>query len=418
MGEFHMGMKKNDKFNLLATEINNRVIKNINALLEYRKISKAKLTKLLEQDKASYSRPYITMLLQENFSTHISFAYIVLFCDYFGITLENLASENFDASEYKSSESPTHQEYLNIVKTLELSNEKTFESSVNVEQTPTYSLQNNIFFNEHWLSDSHSLVYDPNNLLFTGYLQDYYCYYFPTISSENNTQTLIIRGVLSLQKVGNMCKATLRINTSGAPNTYSDFDKEYVGYAVISVVVRNLQCIMYSEKLGEFCFLSFRHFKLNKDNLYCRIAEVLSSSSGSEARTPIVQRMFISSEKIKEDDLQLISSSLLLNHSSIAISEKALAKLSAKNEVYAQISRLLLADKEKEHFILLDEKSDVLPCSKKILNQKSDRLEYLSSLRSLSYAFRYNKVTELADKNITDLLQSKGYYTQKDRTDK
>lgn len=386
-----------------ADKILNKIIStNLQALIEARGLSQAQFIRELSKSKISITRSYWNKLLNHPETSHISAAFALSCCDFFGISLHNLVSTDFDTEEYIYNDTPAHKEYLNI-KALIAEKEKEHTRSSFVEQT--------LAKNANFLSpfDHSSLVTDPTNALFSGYIQDYYCYYYPTHSSENKNAENILKGILHLEKSDIYCKATLTIDTKTADDFGQTNYKQYDGYAAISPTVNSLTCIMYSDSLCEFCFLMFRYFKLNFGKQDCRIAEVLSSSSADESRRPTVLRMLLSKQEITESDLKLVSPALFLNYSTIAITEDNLKKIGNFSEKYNQIIKDVLQD-TKPQAVYFCKEDNVSAVAQRYLTSKEEIAEFLMHLRSLSYSYRYNKVSPKVDTSVRRILLSKGYF--------
>lgn len=162
--------------------------------------------------------------------------------------------------------------------------------------------------------------------------------------------------------------------------------------------------------MGEYCFLMFRHFKLNFRKQDCRIAEVLSSSSAAEDRRPTVLRMLLSREEINDEDLELISPAFSLNYSTIAVNENDLLKVAEQSSIYKDIVDRLLKEKEPNRTFFYRE-DDVYNLALKYLNNsKEETLEFLMRIRKYDSSNRYNKVSQKADDAVRNILLAKGYY--------
>lgn len=400
--------KKDEKYEKLNRTLNHIICENLKALLEARELSQTRFCQELAQKKTCITRPYLTKLLKNSSPTNISAVFLLSCCDFFGISLQNLASPDFNANEYIFNESTEHQDYLNIVALMKESQKTNKKSQISVSINPEPKSSNSFLF-----PFAHSnLITDPHNTLFSGYIQDYYCYYYPTHSSENKKPENILKGILRLERENAYCKATLKINTNTVDDNGNTNYKEYVGYAAISPTVNSLNCIMYSDSLCEFCFLMFRYFKLNFGKQDCRIAEVLSSSSADENRRPTVLRMLLSKEKIKDIDLKTISPAFLLNYSTIAIKKENLNKIANISEDYKEIIKELTETVQAQPMYLCKEDS-IITIAQHHLKKKEDVFEFLMQLRSLSYSYRYNKVGGKADETVRKILLSKGYYEKK-----
>lgn len=387
-------------YKVLQKDINKKIISNLLSLFNKRELTPTILFNQLNTTDF-FSKQHFNRLFNHPESTPISVATLLLVCDFLGISLENLISDNFDPTEYKANDTELHKKYINIEKHYKT---KTAEFAV--------PHQNDPFAFAFDFEKMDTIEFSPKNRFFKGYLQNYYCYYFPT-SSRENSEGKILYARLELSDAGNYCKTTLKIDTRGIyPKQESDFkfDKEYVGYTVISSSVRNVYCILLGKDLGDFCFIAFRYIYLNHEKLFCRIAEALSSSSGTEARRPTVLRMFISNTHIKEEHMPLVASSLRLNYSKIAITRENLLKLCQHSAEYKTIVDSLLDGLNNDTFLIFDERKDIITTAEKILTERSNVLEFISQLRNLSYSYKYNKVSEYSDDSVKDLLSQKGYY--------
>lgn len=389
-----------NKYEIVSTQINMRIANNLKKLIVERGYSIRSFTNAMEKEKTCVTRQYLGELLNYSNTKKIPVALVLLCCDFFGITIENLVSENFNPKERLESENEFYNEYIKIEKILEKEKKKTLANQME-EQDEYFK-----FNYKAW--DNSLIISDPDHTLFRGYLQDYYCYFFPTNSRENRKSNKIIKGILSLSKNGTYCKATLKVDPSGQDT--EKYTKIYTGYSLISNSVKSIHCIMFGKELGEFCFLMFRHFALNEKNQFCRISEVLSSSSGGEERRPTVLRMFLSKEKIKKEHIHLISSAIRLNYSEIAISEEKLLDLEKKSPTYKNIINDLINLGEKKQLHFFNEQEDLFRIAKLYTESKEDALEFIADIRNLAYSFKYNKVSDKADSNIASLLMHKGYY--------
>lgn len=404
--------EKDDKYKDIVTALNKTICRNLLALLKARGLSERRFCQELAVKKTSITRAYFSKILHSDEPKYISAAFLLSCCDFFGITLQNLTSTNFNAEEYVYNDTKEHEDYLNIEALLK--EEATAAVTENPEKsehaaTPSPSVPHTNFLSPF---TNTNLITDPSHILFTGYIQDYYCYYYPTHSSENKDEENILKGILRLEPEANYCKATLKINTNTVDDNGNINYKNYTGYAAISTTADSLNCIMYSDSLCEFCFLMFRHFKLNFRKQDCRIAEVLSSSSAAEERRPTVLRMLLSKEDLDDKDLKIIAPAFSLNYSTIAISEENLQKVGNISDVYRKIVDGLIAENTPQPMYFCKE-GDVSTLALKHLKNKESVLEFLMNLRANSYSYRYNKVGKKSDEAVRNILLSKGYYKEK-----
>lgn len=98
--------EKNEKYKRINTTLNQIICNNLQELLKARNLSQVKFCKLLSEEKTCVTRPYLSKILKD--PSHISAAFLLSCCDFFGITLENLCSPNFDANEYVSRDTSLH----------------------------------------------------------------------------------------------------------------------------------------------------------------------------------------------------------------------------------------------------------------------------------------------------------------------
>lgn len=253
-------------------------------------------------------------------------------------------------------------------------------------------------------------IEDPTSPILENYIQPYFCYYFSTVSAENHKENIgesILSGTFELKEEGKKTKAILKIDTKTQSEDGKTNYKIYTGNAVVSLPFQSCNCIMQTDK-GEFCFVIFRYSHLGYFKQNCRLAEVLSLSSTPDKRYPVVHRMFLSREELSREDIELIAPQLQLNYSDILIDEKSLFAMAEKSDAYACIIQELLR-KGSTPVYRLRETDDILPLLKKRMNSKERNL-FLNELRAYSIAYRFNKISPIADSNIQKLLESRGHY--------
>lgn len=396
------------KYKEVVDSVNTTVSKNLEKLLEARGLSQRQFCQKMAEEKISVTRSYFNKILRE--PKYISAAFLLSCCDFFGITLQNLVSEDFDASEYISNDTRDHKDYLNIQAILKNCRDK--EKDVSEERQEEEEFENEQAILQWKKFESGNLITDPSNTMFKGYLQNYYCYFYPTDSAQNKDDGKMVKGILQLKAEKNYCKATLKIDTNIVDECGNTNYKLYEGVASISPAVFSVNCIMYSEDICEFCFIMFRFFKINYGKQNCRIAEALSSSSSNEDRRPTVLRMLLSQEPLAEQDLKAVAPSLFLNYSTIAISEEKLKEIGKVSEDYNNIINEITGSSNscKMHFL---KETMVFNMAEKYIKKKEDIYSFLMLLRSESYAYRYNKVSKKADDIMRKVLLSRGYYKNK-----
>lgn len=396
------------KYKEVVDSVNTTVSKNLEKLLEARGLSQRQFCQKMAEEKISVTRSYFNKILRE--PKYISAAFLLSCCDFFGITLQNLVSEDFNASEYIRNDTREHKDYLNIQAILKNCRDKAKDASEERQEEEEFENEQAIL---QWKKfENGNLITDPSNTMFKGYLQNYYCYFYPTDSAQNKDDGKMVKGILQLKAEKNYCKATLKIDTNIVDEFGNTNYKLYEGVASISPAVSSVNCIMYSEDICEFCFIMFRFFKINYGKQNCRIAEALSSSSSNEDRRPTVLRMLLSQEPLAEQDLKAVAPSLFLNYSTIAISEEKLKEIGKVSEDYNNIINEITGSSNscKMHFL---KETMVFNMAEKYIKKKEDIYSFLMLLRSESYAYRYNKVSKKADDIMRKILLSKGYYKNK-----
>ena len=108
--------------------------------------------------------------------------------------------------------------------------------------------------------------------------------------------------------------------------------------------------------------------------------------------------------------MPFIESSIHLNYSKIAITPKALKKLSTISDKYKNVVDSLIENNKKDLLYVFDEKKDLNATAEKYSFSDEEVLEFVSRLRNLSYSYQYNKVSDSSDDNIYNLLSAKGYF--------
>lgn len=391
-----MGREELSKINV---ELNERIIKNIEMLLKANGITYYQLQKKMkEKETYTISPSFLNKVLNHPKDYSMPLPYLMQCCDFFGVTLDDMVSSSITLENYSPKPNAGVHKLINTVNLLkdydkrQLNNE-TLPSQEKSEE----SSQNSLF------------IENPNNSLFSSFLQQYFCYFYPTVSSENKTIDSILSGTLTLERDMDKCKVTLKVDTKIEKNNKKVY-KIYEGTAVISSAVNNIHCTLKSEEIGEFCYIIFRHFHLNFTLQDCHIAAVLTTSSAGSNRDryPTLLRMFLSREEISQDDLKLLAPHLWLNYSQITISEKGLLALKNISDEYDKIVNDLFNKAESDLMYLFKEK-DVISLSKNYLVGE-EVVRFITELRLQSYAYHYNKVSDTVEKTVRNLLISLGYY--------
>lgn len=388
-----------DELKKINSELNERIVKNIKTLLEIKGLTYYQLQKKMKNgEKYTISPGDLNKVLNHPTERSMPLAYLMQCCDFFGITLDTMVTSSITAENYFQKPKDEAQKLIDTVALIEDYDKKLLNKEDLLSQEKD---------DEH--SPSSLFIEDPNNNLFSSFLQTYFCYFYPTVSSENKTIDSILSGTLTLEPDMNRCKVILKIDTKKEKNNKKIY-KIYEGTAVISSAVNNIHCTLKSEEIGEFCYIIFRHFHLNFALQDCHIAAVLSTSSAgnSRERYPTLLRMFLSREEISQDDLKLLVPHLWLNYSQITISEKGLLALKSISDEYGKIVSDLFNKAESDLMYLFKEK-DVISLAKDYL-ESEEVVRFITELRLQSYAYHYNKVSDTVETTVRNLLISLGYY--------
>ena len=173
-------------------------------------------------------------------------------------------------------------------------------------------------------------IRNPLHLALKGYITEkpFFLYLFSTISSEH----ALLEGTIKFEdtEYHNYCKATMSIST-GLVADGIQVVKDYCGELIVSLTMVACYCILINSDIGEICSLNFKHSFLFNQKLICRVATVISTSSGSN-RLPIVQRALISKTELhvndeQHPDYEFVRGQLRLNDSEIIIKNDRLKRI-------------------------------------------------------------------------------------------
>lgn len=396
-------MKKEEQASL-NSEINERIVHNIKILLKANGINLYQLQRALQDsEEFTICYSYLNRIINHTKENSMPLVYLMQCCDFFGISLDTMVCSSLTQEECIIKANSGLKKLIDTSEVIK----KYKQNSIGKEKT--LSNETVTLSSEEMSSHNSLFVTDPNSILFSSVMQTYYCYFYPTVSSENRTIDSMLKGTLSFEPNGDECKVVLKIDTKKKKNNNVVY-KTYEGTAVISSTVHNVHCTLRSEEIGEYCYIIFRHFHLNYALQDCHMASVLSTSSAGSGREryPTVLRMFLSREEIRTEDLKFLAPHLWLNYSQITISEEGLLALKDISSDYSGIVEDLFNKADQEYMFLFKEK-DVVSLAKNYLDN-TEVNRFLTELRLQSYAYRYNKVSDTVETSVRDLLISLGYY--------
>ena len=245
-----------------------------------------------------------------------------------------------------------------------------------------------------------NFITDPKSEAFNGYLQEYYCYFLPTRSGEEE----LLLGKLRLSEGNGICRAEFNLYRNRADAEGGSVAKTYYGFAMISTRLHTMYVILYSSRIGELSVINFRYFNLNLQPLDCRLAEVLTNSAGAN-HVPTVHRMLLSREPIREEDLNSIKPHLRLNNDHITITEAEMDRIPCPHDKLIDHMKELLTP---ETYYTLSENYVRHTAAQVMDPEKVQQL--ICDFRSHSISANYNKVNSEADDNMHALLCEHNYY--------
>ena len=252
---------------------------------------------------------------------------------------------------------------------------------------------------------SAELINDSYNPVFDGYWGTYFAYFTPTYSSGEG----ILEGKLTLEKNSGVAHACFELETGQLDNSGNKVKKVYEGSAIISTAVKCCYCILSSKNIGEMFFITFRHFRINRGQLECRLAEVLTASSGGEDKYPTVLRMLISSEHIKQEDLIQLKPMLSLTNSSIIVSKREMEQLQQEYPEHSDVfSRIFFPETEMGPVYQIRE--DSIRSVWRDLKGKREMAHFVMAVREKEIVCRYNKIGKKPDDIIRGYLKERGYF--------
>lgn len=286
-----------------------------------------------------------------------------------------------------------------ICKALKINPSKIFE--IPEEHKKSFASDLGLFQDNIFKSNA-TLIRDPQNVAFNGYVaQRYFVYFYSTISSEIS----LINGRLKFDasEDNTYCKASLELHTGKKDQEGKDICKFYEGELLISLSMGCCYCILMNSVTGEFCFLNFRHMYLFNQALVCRVAAALTTSSG-ESKLPTIHRALISYRKLhftddNDSDLDFIQGQLRLNNSSIIIQksyfEDKYEEVCKKTNLSENVKKLIetaLTEKCIYDCYILDEA--------RIRGENysdAEKIKAINILRDLSVSSKYNKISPKTD---------------------
>lgn len=248
------------------------------------------------------------------------------------------------------------------------------------------------------VSENDNFISDASRAAFKGYLNIPFFVYF---LSTMNTEEKILKGVLLFEKSksSKRCGVSLELFTGKKDIEGNDVKKIYKGEMIVSITMSTCYVILVNNEIGEMCFFSFRHMYLFNHEMICRVAEVLTTSSGDNRR-PTIHRMIISKNELAtEEDKHFLNGQLKLDNTDIIIEKSIFEDL--KNSDIVNKSPYLtdffneISNKKESAYYILDEnvlRSSSIDTYNKILG--------ISLLKEYSLSCKNNKIDSNLDEYI------------------
>lgn len=381
----------------LTIGLNIVVSRNIKKLLLYNNLTQNKfISTLKKKDEYCITASYFNRLINYPEECTLPLLFIVQCADYFGVSIDNLLDKEFEPAAV-CKEKGKQKKIADIAGILD-----------GYENNIVWDLQNDGISGETISEDDSLFVLNPRSSHLKSIMQEYNCYFYPTVSAENKIQNNMLRGKLSFKPDNDNCKVVFEIYTNKKNKKGENLSKQYIGNAVYSTATNSVYCSLRNDV--EYCYIIFRYGFFNEAYQDCHMAKLLSSSAAKKDRYPTALRMFLSREEIAEKDLSYIAPHLGLNYSEIMIGQEALMELKKKKPEYEPILDYIMGDANCSNMYTFKEKKVSYAVEDKL--GKECVPEFITLLRSYSYAFHYAKVGDVVYETLRDLLKSLGYYKE------
>lgn len=256
---------------------------------------------------------------------------------------------------------------------------------------------------------SPSLITDPRDESFRGYLGTYYAYFTPTHSNQSD----VLKGTLKFEDAETRVRARFEIDTGRRDESQKPYLKVYEGELIRSTTVSNCYCVLSSPQVGEMGFITFRYEPIFFGHRSCCLATAMTSSAGNEDRNPVVHRMFLSREVIKEEHLPGLVPFLSLNNNDILISKQDWDFIADSNSAYSEIMKSMLKNEKYKSDLYYCIRESTINDFFKYAEQDHgiQKASFVSALRAKGVSDRYNKVSKKAENAARNYLKENGYYS-------
>lgn len=249
------------------------------------------------------------------------------------------------------------------------------------------------------IEETDNLILSSNRQAFKGYLNNtYYTYFISTVSGI----TELIHGELSFTPTRyNRCRVNFKLFTGKNDISNNPITKKYIGNMIISIPFSTCYCTLTNAELGELCFMSFHHMFLLNEQMKCRVAAVLTTSSG-ENRRPTLHRMIITQQEFHLDnpkDKQFLYGQLKLNNKKIIIKNTDWEDVLLNYKDYSDALENITESNAQDKIIELDE-NQILGLNYTL----KEKIEIICALRSKSLANNNNKIGTNTDEFLFEYI--------------
>lgn len=277
---------------------------------------------------------------------------------------------------------------------------------LSVSEVLSLDADTEIHIQERPRQQSTRIITDARDVAFRGYMGTY-CVYFYTTKNENT----IHHGSFKLQEdtLTHQCMADIRFKTGEKNEEGRDIEKHYTGPASYSVPMQTVYCEVYSEEIGEKCYLLFHYDFLAYQNLECRMAVAITVSSGVK-RLPTMHKLLLTRNALTPDELGYLCGQLKLNGSDILISENAYREFLRDPKLPDKFFEYFgEQETQAERFLSSVAKIPYFSFNESLISDSFlpvfDKIKIICLLRKYSSAPRYNKISGKAEEIVYNFLQ-------------
>lgn len=253
---------------------------------------------------------------------------------------------------------------------------------------------------------SEQIITDAQNSAFRGYKGTYSAYFYTTKNEDS-----IHFGTFKIQEnpATGQCMADFRFKTGEKNEDGKDIEKHYTGPIYYSVSMQAIYCEVYSEEIGEKCYLLFHYDFLAYQNLECRLVTAITVSSGVK-RLPTMHKLLLTRTQLTPDDLEYLCGQLKLNNSEILMSEIAYREFLRDPQLPEKFFEYF-GERETyaEGFLSSVARIPYITFNESLISDSFlppfDKIKIICLLRKYSSAPRHNKISGKAEEIVYNYLR-------------